>query len=190
MYPEWGLARNAALIIGPRSLSVEANLERRVFLHSYEPLHDPEGVALETILTAPLVVAHWINAQYYFSSVDPNVFGAGSKTTHNLVGGAGVLTGPAGDLRLGLPWQSVGVRQGLYHEPLRLLVVVDAPRERIQRIVQQADVVKHLVHGEWVILVRPGEHPGEWERCTTSGWLPWLADATTEIDNLNEKEAA
>ena len=190
VYPEWGLARNAALIIGPRSLSVEANLERRVFLHSYEPLHDPEGVALETILTAPLVVAHWINAQYYFSSVDPNVFGAGSKTTHNLVGGAGVLTGPAGDLRLGLPWQSVGVRQGLYHEPLRLLVVVDAPRERIERIVQQADVVKHLVHGEWVILVRPGEHPGEWERCTTSGWLPWLADATTEIDNLNEKEAA
>lgn len=190
VYPEWGLARNAALIIGPRSLSAAADLERRVFLHSYEPRHDPDGVALETILTAPLVVAHWINAQYYFSSVDPVVFGAGSKTTHNLVGGAGVLTGPSGDLRLGLPWQSVGTRDGLHHEPVRLLVVVDAPRERIERIVQQAEVVNNLVHGEWVILVRPGENPGEWERCTPSGWQPWLSAETADAVGTSEKEAA
>ncbi len=173
VYPEWGLARNAALIIGPRSLSAGANLERRVFLHSYSPEHDPEGTALETILTAPLVVAHWINAQYYFSSVDTKVFGAGSKTVHNLVGGAGVLAGPSGDLRIGLPWQSVGTRAGLHHEPVRLLVVVDAPRERIDRIVQHADVVNDLVHGEWVIMVRPGANPGDWERRTAFGWVPW-----------------
>lgn len=187
VYPEWGLARNAALIIGPRALSQEADLGRRVFLHSYAAQHDEEGLALETILTAPLVVAHWINAQYYFSAVDPEVFGAGSKTVHNLVGGTGVMSGPNGDLRLGLPWQSIGTREGLHHEPVRLLVVVDAPRDRIDRIVQQAEVVNHLVHGEWVIMVRPGETPGEWERRTAEGWQPWLAESTVEDQ---KKEAA
>ena len=187
VYPEWGLARNAALIIGPRSLSAGADLHRRVFLHSYEPDHDPQGVALETILTAPLVVAHWINAQYFYSSVDPEVFGAGTKTVHNLVGGAGVLSGPSGDLRLGLPWQSVGTRSGLHHEPVRLLVVVDAPRERIERIVRQADVVNDLVHGEWVILVRPGDSAGEWERCTAAGWQPWMMEPGSGAE---QKEAA
>jgi len=187
VYPEWGLARNAALVIGPRSLTAGADLERRVFLHSYAPQHDPDGAALETILTAPLVVAHWINAQYYFSAVDPDVFGAGSKTIHNLVSGAGVLSGPSGDLRLGLPWQSVGTRAGLHHEPLRLLVVVDAPRERIESIVDRADIVKDLVHGEWVILVRPGDVAGHWERCTAEGWEPWLTDSR---DERQEKEAA
>jgi uncharacterized protein YbcC (UPF0753/DUF2309 family) len=200
VYPEWGLAGNAALIIGPRSLSVDADLERRVFLHSYEAAHDAEGAALEIILTAPLVVAHWINAQYYFSSVAPDVLGAGSKTVHNLVGGVGVLIGPSGDLRLGLPWQSVGTRDGLFHEPVRLLAVVDAPRERIERIVEQADVVKQMVHGEWVILVRPTGEVGRWERCTANGWVPWMKDDTTntthetatthETHPTHEKEAA
>ena len=200
VYPEWGLAGNAALIIGPRSLSVGADLERRVFLHSYEAAHDADGAALEIILTAPLVVAHWINAQYYFSSVAPDVLGAGSKTVHNLVGGAGVLSGPSGDLRLGLPWQSVGTRDGLFHEPVRLLAVVDAPRERIERIVEQADVVKQMVHGEWVILVRPTGEVGQWERCTANGWVPWMNDDTTntthethstqETHTTHQKEAA
>lgn len=186
VYPEWGLARNAALIIGPRSLSAEADLERRVFLHTYEPQHDPDGTALETILTAPLVVAHWINAQYYFSSVDTDVLGAGSKPLHNLVGGAGVLTGPSGDLRLGLPWQSVGTREGLHHEPVRLLVVVDAPRERIERIVEHADVVHDLVQGEWVLLVRPGENAGQWERLTAAGWQPWMNEQATADETTKE----
>jgi len=180
VYPEWGLARNAAIVIGPRSLTAGADLERRVFLHSYEAQHDLDGTALETILTAPLVVAHWINAQYYFSAVDPAVFGAGSKTVHNLVAGAGVLSGPSGDLRLGLPWQSIGTREGLHHEPVRLLVVVDAPRERIDSIVARADIVGDLVHGEWVTLVRPADAPGEWERCTAAGWVPWPLPDTEE----------
>ncbi|MER3389650.1 MAG: DUF2309 domain-containing protein [Microcella sp.] len=187
VYPEWGLARNAAIVIGPRSLTATADLERRVFLHSYEAKHDLNGTALETILTAPLVVAHWINAQYYFSAVDPVVFGAGSKTVHNLVAGAGVLSGPSGDLRLGLPWQSIGTRAGLHHEPVRLLVVVDAPRERIDSIVSRADIVGDLVHGEWVTLVRPADEPGQWERCTAAGWVSW---SVPDADKNRGKEAA
>jgi uncharacterized protein YbcC (UPF0753/DUF2309 family) len=188
VYPEWGLVRNAAIVIGPRSLSQQADFGRRVFLHSYEQQHDPDGIALETILTAPLVVAHWINAQYYFSAVDPEVFGAGSKTVHNLIGGAGVISGPTGDLRLGLPWQSVGTRQALHHEPVRLLVVVDASRESIDRIVASAEVVADLVHGEWVILVRPGDEPGAWERRTRAGWQPWSIEGA--VDAPAGEEAA
>lgn len=173
VYPEWGLARNAAIIIGPRSRTAGVDLERRAFLHSYDPEADADGQALETILTAPLVVAHWINAQYYFSAVDPEVLGAGSKTVHNLVGGAGVLTGPGGDLRIGLPWQSIGTRAGLHHEPLRLLAVVDAPLDRIDGIIQRADIVADLVHGDWVVLVAPGSEPGSWVRRTRDGWAPY-----------------
>ena len=69
VYPELGLVRNAALVIGPRELTRGVDLERRVFMHSYRPECDPDGTALETIMTAPLVVAQWINHQYYFSPV-------------------------------------------------------------------------------------------------------------------------
>ena len=71
LQPEWGLARNASFIVGPRTMTEGVDLRRRSFLHSYDPEVDPDGTALETILTAPMVVAHWINMQYYFSTVDP-----------------------------------------------------------------------------------------------------------------------
>ncbi|WP_169077397.1 putative inorganic carbon transporter subunit DabA [Microcella alkalica] len=182
VYPEWGLARNAAIVIGPRSRTAGVDLERRAFLHSYDPVADADGRALETILTAPLVVAHWINAQYYFSAVDPDVLGAGSKTVHNLVGGAGVLAGPGGDLRIGLPWQSIGTRAGLHHEPLRLLAVVDAPLPRIDDIIQRADIVADLVFGDWVLLVAPGAEPGTWVRRTREGWQPYALDASMHTE--------
>ena len=117
VYPEWGLAGNAAFVVAPREVTRGIDLQRRTFLHSYEADVDPDGSALETILTAPLVVAQWINCQYYFSTVAPEVFGAGTKTIHNVVGTAGVIAGHEGDLRLGLPWQSVATGQQLVHEP-------------------------------------------------------------------------
>ena len=82
-------------IIGPRSITAEHDLEGRAFLHStyVAEQSDPDGVALETIMTAPLVVAQWISAQYYFSTVDPGVFAAGDKMLHNPVGGVGVIVG-------------------------------------------------------------------------------------------------
>lgn len=188
VFPEWGLARNAAIIIGPRDLTRGVNLERRAFLHSYDPKADVDGVALTTILTAPLVVAHWINAQYYFSTVAPDVLGAGTKTVHNLVGGLGVLAGPDGDLRIGLPQQSVMTREGLHHEPLRLLAVVAAPLDRIDRIIARHDVVRDLVEGGWVRLVAPAEDANGWVERGATGWTP-----RTRIDNdtlTTTKEAA
>ncbi|GAA3453498.1 DUF2309 domain-containing protein [Dactylosporangium matsuzakiense] len=183
VYPEWGLAGNAAFIVGPRSLTVGLDLERRVFLHSYDAEADLDGTALETILTAPLVVAQWINAQYYFSSVEPDVFGAGTKPIHNAVGAIGVLSGHDGDLRLGLPWQSVGYGDDLVHEPMRLLAVVQAPLDRIAGIVERNPVLRRLIHGEWIALTAR-ERPGEaWQRYGRDGWRPWTGTDPREQEH-------
>ncbi len=169
--PEWGLAGNAAFVVGRRSLTAGVDLQRRVFLHSYDAAVDPDGRALETILTAPMVVAHWINAQYYFSAVAPEVFSSGDKTVHNVVASIGVVRGAGGDLGVGLPLQAVFDGDRLYHEPMRLLVIVEAPRDRIDEVVARNQVLKDLFDGRWVHLVGhdgPGHawfirHPGgEW----------------------------
>ncbi len=180
VYPEWGLAGNAAFVVGPRSLTHGLDLRRRVFLHSYDAEADTDGTALETILTAPLVVAQWINAQYYFSSVDPEVFGAGTKTVHNAIGGAGVLSGHDGDLRLGLPWQSVAQGETLVHEPMRLLAVVQAPLQRVATIIERNPVLRRLTGNDWITLTAR-THPGvPWQRYGTHGWQPWTRTATVE----------
>ncbi len=105
--PEWGLAGNAAFVIGPRELTDDVSLDGRAFLHSYDHATDPNGDALEAILAGPMVVTQWINNQYYFSTVDSGVYGSGSKITQNPVGNVGVYQGNGGDLLAGLPLQSV-----------------------------------------------------------------------------------
>jgi uncharacterized protein YbcC (UPF0753/DUF2309 family) len=152
--PEWGLAGNAAFIAAPRHLSSGLNLEGRCFLHSYEYMSDPQGQILESIMTAPLVVAQWINMQYYLSTVDNNVFGSGSKTTHNVVGDFGVIQGVQSDLKLGLPLQSVAVSEGLeQHEPMRLLALIRAPRTAIDKVLANQKALASLVKNEWIRLI-------------------------------------
>lgn len=172
--PEWGLARNAAFIVGPRAVTAGLDLECRTFLHSYRPEVDEEGTALETILTAPMVVAQWINAQYYFSTVDPQVFGAGDKTLHNPLGGVGVLVGHDGEVRVGLPWQSVMDGERPYHEPMRLLTVVQAPLDRIEAIIARNAILQDLFGGRWVTLVARNDDHSPWQRWQPStGWIEW-----------------
>ena len=101
--PEWGLSRNAYFIIGRRSLTHDLSLEGRAFLHSYDYNIDPKRRLLENILTGPLVVGQWINMEHYFSTVDNQRFGSGSKVYHNVADRFGVMTGNLSDLRTGLP---------------------------------------------------------------------------------------
>ncbi len=170
--PEWGLARNAAFIIGPRSMTAGLDLDGRAFLHTYDADSDPDGKVLETIMTAPLVVAHWISAQYYFSTVDPEVFGAGDKLIHNVAAGTGVISGESGDLRVGLPHQSTHVGTERHHRPVRLLATIQAPLERIERIIAENPVLTTLVAGSW-IRVAGRSHPHEpWSMRTPHGtWI-------------------
>ncbi|MDV3134279.1 DUF2309 domain-containing protein [Mycobacterium sp. 29Ha] len=173
VYPEWALAGNAAFIIAPRELTRGIDLQRRTFLHSYDAAIDPDGTALETILTAPLVVAQWINCQYYFSTVAPDVFGAGTKTVHNVVGNAGVVAGHVGDLRLGLPWQSVAHQDRLVHEPQRLLAIVQAPLERIDVVVARNPILQQMFGNDWVCLAAREQATDPWQRWTRAGWQDW-----------------
>ncbi|MCB1169381.1 MAG: DUF2309 domain-containing protein, partial [Leptospiraceae bacterium] len=113
--PEWGLSGNACFIVAPRSRTRGADLSGRAFLHDYDFSRDEGLATLELIMTAPMVVTNWINLQYYCSSVAPSVYGAGSKVLHNLVNEVGVQEGNGGDLRVGLPFQSVHDGEKLVH---------------------------------------------------------------------------
>lgn len=187
VYPEWGLAGNATFIVAPRSATRGIDLRRRAFLHSYDADTDSGGEALETILTAPLVVAQWINSQYYFSTVAPETFGAGSKTIHNVVGTAGVLSGHIGDLRLGLPWQSVAEGGRLRHEPLRLLAVIQAPLVRIDTIVERNPILARLFGNEWIAVAAREGIDRPWQRWTPGGWRPWDETASS-CEPTHQKE--
>ena len=151
--PEWGLSSNTAFIIGRRELTKGLDLEGRVFLHSYDYREDPSNRLLEVLLTAPQVVAQWINMEHYFSTVDNEVYGSGSKIYHNVVGRLGIMSGPWSDLRLGLARQTVMNGDVPYHEPMRLLTIIEAPRERIEKLIARHEVLQHYYHNEWVHLV-------------------------------------
>ncbi|HBE67737.1 MAG TPA: DUF2309 domain-containing protein, partial [Planctomycetaceae bacterium] len=150
--PEWGLAGNAAMIVAPRERTKPLRLGGRVFLHSYDYQKDQDFSTLELIMTAPMVVANWINMQYFASTVDNSTYGCGNKALHNVVGGIGVLEGNSGDLRTGLPIQSLSGGEGLQHEPVRLQVFIDAPAEEIQAVVMRHDHVHDLVTNGWLHL--------------------------------------
>lgn len=151
--PEWGLAGNAAFVVCPRWMTRTANLSGRAFLHSYDAAKDPQGNVLETIMTAPMIVAHWINMQYYASTVDHQRFGSGNKTVHNVVGQFGILSGNSGDLKTGLPWQSIHNGDSFQHQPLRLQVVIAAPRSSIEAVINKHKLVADLLTQGWLHLV-------------------------------------
>lgn len=150
--PEWGLAGNAAFVIGKRSLTYQQDLEGRAFLHHYCHEDDSEGLVLESIMTAPMVVTNWINLQYYASSVSPSLYSSGNKVLHNIVGNIGVIEGNGGDLKTGLPMQSLHNGQALQYLPLRLSVVIEAPRERIAHILEKHEGIAALVNHAWLFL--------------------------------------
>ncbi len=169
--PEWGLARNSVFIIGRRRLTQGIDLEGRAFLHSYDHTLDQDGKLLEIIMTAPLIVAQWINLEYYFSTVDPGVYGSGSKVYHNVTGRIGVMTGNQSDLRMGLPVQSVMNGARPYHEPMRLTALIEAPLGRIMTILDRQLFLKTLFANGWLRLVALEPTEGRFYRYDpAAGW--------------------
>ena len=151
--PEWGLAKNAGFIVAPRALSKNLNLQSRCFLHSYDYKLDTNGEALEGIMCGPMVVTQWINNHYYFTTVDNGIFGGGSKISHNITGRFGVVQGNGGDLKMGLPLESLNKTDTeMYHQPLRLTVVIQAPLQRVEAILNKHGHLKTLLDNEWIYL--------------------------------------
>lgn len=172
--PELGHATNAAAFIGRRQMSRGLFLDRRVFLISYDPAgDDAQGRIVESILLAAGPVGAGIALEYYFSSVDNERFGCGSKVTHNLTGLFGVMEGADSDLRTGLPWQMVEI-----HEPMRLLVVVEQSTAVLTAILRRQPPLQELIDNAWITLAAKEPDSGAMARyCPRRGWLPWSGSA-------------
>ncbi len=151
--PEWGLANNAAFIAAPRHRSAAFDLRGRAFLHDYDPAADPDGTGLAQLLAGPVVVASWINLQYYASRLDPDLRGAGNKALHHVCGGVGACEGNGGDLKTGLPLQSLHDGDRFVHEPRRLTVYIDAARPQLDRALAGQAHVRELFDHGWIHLV-------------------------------------
>jgi hypothetical protein len=143
-----GHATNAICIVGRRELSRGLFLDRRAFLHSYDPAGDDDQFSiLARILGAVFPVCGGINLEYYFSHVDPEGYGCGTKLPHNIAALVGVMNGAASDLRTGLPWQMVEI-----HEPIRLLMVIENTPAAMLKIMMDNPQIGQMARGGWVQL--------------------------------------
>jgi uncharacterized protein len=145
--PECGHATNAALIVGRRSSTRGLYLDRRAFLVSYDHATDARGGILTDLLRAVIPVCAGISLEYYFSYVDNERYGCGTKLPHNVVGMVGVMNGGIGDLRTGLPWQMVEI-----HEPMRLVTVLETELAKADAALDALPAVRRLVDHRWVHL--------------------------------------
>ncbi|HPQ09236.1 MAG TPA: DUF2309 domain-containing protein [Bacteroidia bacterium] len=152
--PEYNHATNAVCIVGRRSISKKLFLDRRSFLNSYNYLKDKNGDYLLSVLKPVAVVCGGINLEYYFSRVDNQKLGAGSKLPHNVYGLIGVANGAEGDLRYGLPQQMVEI-----HDPIRLLLIVEHYPDIILKTLEKSAETKEWFDNQWIHLV--ALHPDE-----------------------------
>jgi len=145
--PEYGHCTNAVCVIGRRSLTRGLFLDRRAFLASYDANQDPDDRSLAQLLAAVVPVCAGISLEYYFSFVDNDRYGCGTKLPHNVTSLAGVMDGHASDLRTGLPWQMVEI-----HEPVRMLFVIETTPERLANVIDASNSLRQLVENRWIRL--------------------------------------
>jgi hypothetical protein len=143
--PEYGHCTNAVCIVGRRGLTRGLFLDRRAFLTSYDAAQDPHNENLEAVLASGVPVCAGISLEYYFSFVDNDRYGCGTKLPHNVTGLVGVMDGHASDLRTGLPWQMVEI-----HEPMRILFVIETTPDRLAKAIDASPSLKRLVENRWI----------------------------------------
>jgi uncharacterized protein YbcC (UPF0753/DUF2309 family) len=154
--PEYGHCTNAVCIVGRRSVTRGLFLDRRAFLVSYDAAFDPQDRNIAGLLGAVVPVCGGISLEYYFSYVDNEGYGCGTKLPHNITGLMGVMNGQASDLRTGLPWQMVEI-----HEPVRILFVVETTPERLRKVIAANPVLTQMIGNEWVRLSTLDPDTGE-----------------------------
>lgn len=172
--PEYNHATNAVTIVGRRWRTRGLFLDRRAFLNSYDPeLDDAEHTVLARVLQAAIPVCAGISLEYYFSTVDPEGWGCGSKLPHNVTGLLGVMAGAASDLRPGLSAQMTEI-----HEPLRQLFVVETTPAAMLSIMQRNPVIDRLVRGHWVQLATLDPDSVQLHLYTEDRFEPYWPQAT------------
>jgi len=177
--PEYGNASNAICFVGRRGRTRGLYLDRRCFMHSYDPFQDDDqATILGRILGAVVPVCEGINLQYYFSRVDSAGWACGTKLPHNVASLLGVMDGAASDFRPGLPWQGVEI-----HEPVRLLFVLETTPDKIRRIMSRDATVKKIIEGRWVQLSLIDPATSEIVVYRRGEFIPYVPE-TTELPQV------
>ncbi len=145
--PEYGHCTNAVAFVGRRETTRGLFFDRRAFLVGYDATQDPEDKALAAVLGAVIPVCGGISLEYYFSTVDNEAYGSGTKLPHNITGLIGVMNGYQGDLRTGLPLQTVEI-----HEPVRILFIVETTPERVLRVIHANALLTEFLEQGWIRL--------------------------------------
>ncbi len=167
--PEYGHCTNSVCIVGRRALTRGLFFDRRAFLVSYDATQDADNGNLGRVLGAVIPVCGGISLEYYFSFVDNERYGCGTKLPHNVTGLVGVMNGYESDLRTGLPWQMVEI-----HEPVRILFVVETTPDRVLSTIRANPLLWEFLDNRWIRLatVDPADPTvihyyngeGHWER--------------------------
>jgi uncharacterized protein YbcC (UPF0753/DUF2309 family) len=163
--PEYGHATNAISFVGRRTWSKGVFLDRRAFLTSYDPESDPDASILERSFASVGPVGAGINLEYFFSRVDSQRYGAGTKLPHNIACLVGVVNGHSGDLQTGLPLEMVDI-----HEPVRLINVIEASPEVLTRVLDHLPGVARLVRNRWMIVTALDPETGKIWRYRDGGF--------------------
>lgn len=166
--PEYGHCTNAVTVVGRRSCTKGLFLDRRSFLVSYDASHDPQNKSLAALLGAVIPVCAGISLEYYFSTVDNEGYGCGTKLPHNITGLLGVMNGFQGDLRTGLPLQTVEI-----HEPVRNLFVIEAQPKNVMSVIHASPLLKEFLVNRWIRLATMDPEDGHIE-IYRDGVFEWL----------------
>ncbi len=174
--PEYGHATNALCFVGPRWMSRNLFLDRRAFLTSYEPQQDPEANILTNILSAVGPVCSGINLEYYFSFMDNEVYGCGTKLPHNVTSLVGVMNGYQSDLLMGLPWQMVEI-----HDPYRLMLLVVSTKEKMEKLITEIESLNKLVKNSWIHIAIYDPEKRQLLRFVRNQFLPFQTDFSNAV---------
>jgi uncharacterized protein len=155
--PEYGHSSNALAIVSRRDLTKGLYMNRRSFLLSYDWTKDPDGSVLKQVVLGGVPVAVNINLDYYFSAVDNDNFGCGSKLPLNLTSLLGVMTGSQSDLRIGLARQMVEI-----HEPIRNLTIIEAPLDKVRSLFDGHPRLRNLLYNHWMRLAVKDPVTNKW----------------------------
>jgi uncharacterized protein len=182
--PEWNHATNALCIVGNRLNNKHLFLDKRAFLNSYDHSIDPEGKYLFGILKAVAPVCGGINLEYYFSRMDNEKLGAGTKLPHNVIGLIGVANGMEGDLRPGLPKQMINI-----HDPLRILITVEHLPEIVLKAIKIHEPTYEWFENEWVRLVVIHPETKEAYLFQEGAFVPYhpVSESPERIADLDDK---
>ncbi|TDQ18591.1 hypothetical protein DFQ04_0394 [Algoriphagus boseongensis] len=181
--PEYNHATNALCIVSRKSTIKGLFFDRRAFLNSYDYRKDPEGKALTKILGAAAPVCGGINLEYYFSRMDPDKLGAGTKLPHNVMGLIGVANGADGDLRTGLPYQMVEI-----HDPIRLMLIVEQYPDVVMDVIRSNPATYEWIKNYWVHFVVIDPHTKTFLRFKDEAFVQYKPESTIDhIEHLQDK---